>query len=572
MWQFAKSMRPYLTPNKSYIWGALIFGLLLALIRLAQAYLVKPIFNTGLDPESAIEETIYLALVLSTLALINIPVRFCHFYWLRHMVTDSGCRLRLDIYQRLQNFKMETVANTKEGQLTAKIVTDVQLLMVGVQGLIELIREPFLALSLLGLAFYIDWQLTLVILATAPLLVLIFHRTGKRVKHYQNIVQDKIGNMTHHASEGLNGQKFIKVFNLQHYAHQRFQKQQEDCFQAQMKAIRVEELASPLVEFVGAITLCGILLFAHFRVQQGQISTGDFISFITTLVFIMDPVRKFSRINLKINQGQAAGERLEELLNCELEEDLGSSKMQEFSEQIEFRDVRFSYNEGTEVLKGISFVVKKGQKVAFVGPSGSGKSTIIDLLMRLYNIQKGEYLIDRVSSKNLDLFSLRGLFSPVSQDVFLLNDCVRENISLGREISDEDLELACNVSHAKEFIGQLPNGENTIIGDRGNQLSGGQKQRLTIARAFLKNSAIYLLDEATSSLDNRSEKIIQEALDEVSENKTVIAVAHRLSTIRDFDQIYVLQDGLIVESGNHQELMAANGVYKKLYDMPKYQT
>jgi subfamily B ATP-binding cassette protein MsbA len=346
----------------------------------------------------------------------------------------------------------------------------------------------------------------------------------------------------------------------------RFLRSQNYYFDYTMRTSKVEEIAHPFVELVGAIAFSCIIVFAYFRIKTGAMTIGDFIQFATALALLMDPIRKYSQANVKLGQGLAAADRINQILDLDEEVDRGTYEVKHFESEIIVKDVTFSYGEG-EVLKNLSLSVKKGQKVALVGLSGSGKSTLINLLLGLYPIENGSITIDGRKLSEIELRPLRKLFGLVSQDVFLFHDTIRSNLTIGGLFTDEQIRKALEVSYASEFVDKLPNGLETVIGDRGAKLSGGQQQRLTIARAFLQNTDILLFDEATSALDNESEKVVQRALEAIAGNKTVIAVAHRLSTVQDYDRIFVLKDGSLVEEGPHAELIAKNGEYKKLYEL-----
>jgi len=293
---------------------------------------------------------------------------------------------------------------------------------------------------------------------------------------------------------------------------------------------------------------------------------GEFISFIAALALFMDPIRKFSQANVRLSQAQAAAERIFGIFNLEEEKDNGTEIVSNFNDSIKVSNLTFSYGEG-DVIKDLNLEIKKGQKVALVGLSGSGKSTLINLLLGLYPIEKGSIEIDGHQIDKIKLKNLRDLFGLVSQDIFLFNDSVKTNLFLDQNIEQEQLAQALDVAYAKDFVEKLPQGDETLVGDRGARLSGGQQQRLTIARAYLQNTDILLFDEATSALDNESEKVVQKALENLAGEKTVIAVAHRLSTIQDFDQIFVMHEGKLVEQGTHNELMANQHEYAKLYEL-----
>jgi subfamily B ATP-binding cassette protein MsbA len=346
----------------------------------------------------------------------------------------------------------------------------------------------------------------------------------------------------------------------------RFEKIQDLFLEHRKKSNAAEEHSHPLIELVGSVAFGGVIIFAHHRISSGALTTGGFISFVAALAMFMDPVRKFSKANAKLNQARAASSRIMNLLNLEEEKETGTKTLSSFNSSIEFQNVSFSYGDG-DVLKNFSVTIKKGQKLGLVGLSGSGKSTLVSLLLRLYPIEKGRILIDGVDFHEYTIESVRNLFALVSQDIFLFNDTVKENLLVGENHTVDEIQNSLEISYAHDFINELPQKIETHIGDRGLRLSGGQNQRLTIARAFLKDRDVLLFDEATSALDNESEKIVQAALERVAGHKTVIAVAHRLSTLKEFDHIVVMKNGMKVEEGNHQSLIQLQGEYSKLYQL-----
>jgi len=563
---FIKSIWPYIKPHKSRILGAVALSFVLAALKGAQAYLVKPIFDRGLSDSATTEDAIILASILMGLLIINFPARFFHFYWIRYVVDRATCSVRLEMFKKIQHLPMTFYNRNKQGVVISNLLNDTQTFSQGFKGSIDLIREPLTAVCMLSLACYQDWQLTLVIFAVAPLFIIIFNKSGKKVKENQSIVQEEIGRMTHNIAEGIGAQKISKAFNLQKFIVKRFSKSQESYFSSVMKTTVVEEIAHPMVELVGGIAFSGIIIFAHKRISSGAMTTGDFVSFITAMALFMDPIRKYSQANIKLSQAKAAGERIFGLLKEPEELDAGRFDNFEFKDKIEIDDVTFSYGEG-KVINNMSLTIKKGEKVALVGLSGSGKSTLINLLLGLYPIVEGEIRIDGVPLKEIKLKALRNIFGLVSQDIFLFNDTIKTNLEVGNERDPSNIKKALEVSYAHEFVNKLTAGIKTLIGDRGTRLSGGQQQRLTIARAFLIDSPVLLFDEATSALDNESEKVVQKALEKIASTKTVIAVAHRLSTIQEYDKIYVLHEGHLVEKGTHFELLGKKGEYAKLYEL-----
>lgn len=559
-------MFPYLRP----FWKQAVFAAVLAFplsaIKAYEAFLVKDIFDKGFSPNSTFEDARNLALILVGLGILNYPLRYYHYFGLRQVVDKSTRRIRSAIYNKFQVLPAKYYSQQKQGTLVSTIMADTAVFSEAFKNSLEVVREPITALSLLGVAFYHDWQLTLIIFATAPLFIITLHFSGKRIRKYTGKAQQDNAEMTHIVGEALGGQKIVKAFGLQEYIINRFEKFQERLLFHRRMSNSAEEISHPLVELIGSFAFAGVIVFAHHRITSGQLTTGGFISFVAALAMFMDPVRRFSKANAKLNQAQAAATRIFGLLDVKEEPSVDLKELAGFNSTIEFKNITFSYGEGT-VLKNFNLLIKKGEKIGLVGLSGSGKSTLVSLLLRLYDVNEGEILIDGVNINEFTLPSVRRVFGLVSQDIFLFNDSVRENLTTGDVHTDEEIRHALEISYAWEFVKDLPQGLETTIGDRGLRLSGGQSQRLTIARAFLKNRDVLLFDEATSALDNESEKIVQAALERVAGHKTVIAVAHRLSTLKDFNRIVVMKDGQKIEEGSHSQLMEKNGEYRKLYEL-----
>jgi subfamily B ATP-binding cassette protein MsbA len=561
-----KLMFPYLRPFWKQALLATLLAFPLAAIKAYEAFLVKDIFDKGFAAGSTSEDARNLALLLVGLGLLNYPMRYFHYFSLRQIVDRSTRKIRSRIYEKFQNLPTSFYSTNKQGTLISTIMNDTMVFSEAFKNSLEVVREPITAISLLGVAFYHDWQLTLIIFATAPFFIVVFHYTGKRIRRYVGMAQQDTANMTHIVGEALGGQKIIKAFGLKNYIINRFEKAQSLFLDHRTKSNSAEEHSHPLVELIGSLAFAGVIVFAHYRISTGQLTTGGFISFVAALAMFMDPVRRFSKANAKLNQAQAAATRIFALLDVPEEKEFQLKELKSFEHTIEFKNVSFTYGEGY-VLKKFNLVIHKGEKVGLVGLSGSGKSTLISLLLRLYPVSEGEILIDGVNINDFSLSSLRKTFALVSQDIFLFNDTIREILTTGDVHSEEEIRHALEISYAWEFVKDLPEGLNTQIGDRGVRLSGGQSQRLTIGRAFLKNRDVLLFDEATSALDNESEKIVQAALERVAGHKTVIAVAHRLSTLKDFTRIVVMKDGQKIEEGTHAELIDKNGEYRKLFEL-----
>ncbi len=561
-----KRLLPYILPYKFKVAGVIIFSACLATIGGWQVSLVKPLFDAGLSPTATIGEVAFLAGQLLFLGILNFPCRFFHFYWLRFIRDRATCALRLELFNKLLKLPVSFFNRSKQGQVISRIINDSDRFAMGLKASIDLIREPLKALVYLGMAFWADWQLTAVILAITPFLLIIFGVSGRRIRRNQGEVQKECGELTHSIAESFGANKITKAFNLQKFIFHRFDNSQKTFFSAQMKTTFVEEISHPFVELVGACAFSGVIVFAHYRIQSGAVTVGEFVAFVAALALFMDPIRKFSEANVHLGQAYAASDRLQELFDLPEETDQGKVELAKFEQDIAVRGLTFRYEE-TDVIKGLDLTVKKGEKVAIVGNSGAGKSTFVDLLLGFYPVERGSILIDGHPLSELTLASLRNLFGLVGQELFLFHDSVRANLCLGRDFSEAAIWQALEVAYASGFVRQLSCGLDTVIGDRGVRLSGGQQQRLTIARAYLQDAPILLFDEATSALDNESEKVVQKALENLAGHKTVIAVAHRLSTIQDFDRIYVVKEGKLIEQGNHRELMALGGEYAKLYEL-----
>jgi len=559
-------MFPYLRPFWKEALLATVLAFPLAAIKAYEAFLVKDIFDKGFAAGSSSDDARNLAFILIGLGILNYPLRYFHYFGLRQVVDKSTRLIRSRIYEKFQLLPAKYYSQQKQGTLISTIMSDTMVFSEAFKNSLEVIREPITAISLLGVAFYHDWQLTLIIFATAPLFIVTLHFSGKRIRRYVGKAQQDNAEMTHIVSEALGGQKIIKAFGLKEYIVSRFERMQIQFLAHRKKSNSAEEASHPLVELIGSFAFGGVIIFAHHRIASGELTTGGFISFVAALAMFMDPVRRFSKANAKLNQAQAAAVRIFGLLEVKEEMEEHLQELKAFNETIQFKNVTFSYGEGN-VLKDFNLIINRSEKVGLVGLSGSGKSTLVSLLLRLYPVTEGEILIDGVNINHYSLASVRRVFGLVSQDIFLFNDTIRENLTTGDVHTDEEIMHSLEISYAWEFVKDMPQGLETQIGDRGLRLSGGQSQRLTIARAFLKNRDVLLFDEATSALDNESEKIVQQALERVAGHKTVVAVAHRLSTLKDFNRIVVMKDGCKIEEGSHSELLVKNGEYKKLFEL-----
>jgi subfamily B ATP-binding cassette protein MsbA len=455
--------------------------------------------------------------------------------------------------------------------MMSRITSDVQTVRFCIVNTLQVVfREPFLIIGYIVAMISISWQLSLFSIIYLPIIALIIGRVVKKLRHPALKAQQNFGELTSVLDESLSGVKVIKAYNAEGFFRRKFNAINDKYSDISRRMMYRQQMASPMSEFLGIAAAAGLLIFGGTLVLSGEgtLDGSGFIAYIAIFTQITRPMRSFTDAFANINQGIAAGGRVLELLDTKstiTSPEDGGLELTDFKDGIEFRNVKFGYEESREVLGGINFSVKKGQTVALVGPSGGGKSTTSDLIPRFYDITAGEILIDGHNIKEYNLRSLREAMGIVSQETILFNDSIENNIRLGNDKATmEEIVKAARIANAHDFITESPEGYQTNIGDRGTKLSGGQRQRLSIARAVLKNPDILILDEATSALDTESEKLVQEALDKLLAGRTSVIIAHRLSTIKNADKILVIDQGHIVEEGTHPELIAKGGIYAKL--------
>ncbi len=484
--------------------------------------------------------------------------------------------VRNDLYRHLNELSLGYFHRTRTGQLISRITSDVNLVNGGVSaGFVTLIKNPLLILAYLGMAFYLSWELTLAALIILPTSLLLIGFIGSRLRRASAFSQEKMAEVTSVLQETISGVRVVKAFAMEEFEIRKFRTVAHDYFKALLHITRVSKLAGPLTEFLGAVVGVGILWFGGQQVLLGEgLSPGEFMLFLLAIFSLMQPVKELSSVNTRLQEAAAAGERIFAIIDLapEVASLPGAQKIERFERSIRFERVAFAYDNetgaATEVLREVSFEVKKGEMIALVGFSGAGKSTLVDLLPRFYDPQQGRIFLDGLDLREIEVKSLRRLMGIVTQETILFHDSVRNNIAYGlQEISEEKLIQAAEAANAHQFIAELPQGYATVIGERGVKLSGGQRQRLAIARALLKNPPILILDEATSALDSESEMLVQQAIERLMANRTSFVIAHRLSTILHAHQIIVLDKGRIVQRGTHDELLGQKGIYQKLYKM-----
>ncbi len=482
--------------------------------------------------------------------------------------------LRVDLHKKIVSLPLSFFTKKRKGDLTSRLTSDLVEIEWSIMSSLEMIfKDPLTIIVYLITLIIISPKLTLFVVVLFPITGIIIGLIGKSLKKSSDKGQAKMGNLLSIIDENISGLRIIKAFNIEKKININFQKESISYRNIMTKLLRKKDLSSPMSEFLSTIVLVVVMWLGGQLVLSGQssLSGQEFIGYILIFSQIIPPAKSLTTSYYHIKKGTAAAERVYEILDTknEIIENKNATKVI-FSKDIAFENVSFSY-EKNNVLSNITFKIKKGEMVALVGQSGSGKSTISDLLNRFYDIEKGRILIDQTNIKDIGFTNLRELIGVVTQDSILFNDTIYNNIKLGKiNASEEEIINAAKTANAHSFILETEKGYSTNIGDRGDKLSGGQKQRICIARAILKNPEILILDEATSSLDTESEKLVQEALEKLMKNRTSLVIAHRLSTIKNADEIIVLENGTIRERGSHDELIAANKHYKKLCDLQSF--
>ena len=481
--------------------------------------------------------------------------------WVARRIVEN---LRLDAFRNLMTLPVRFYDANSAGVVTSKLTFDTeQVAKASTTVAMSAVRDTLTIVGMIGYMLYLDWRLTLIFAVTVPFMGYYLRSMTPKIRASGRAVQDTMGLITKVSEESISGQRMVKIFGGGDYEYQRFASAVGKNRHMHIRFIRTSNLNSLVIELLAAVALGLVVFYA-----TGRFTAGEFAAFIGALLMLIAPIKSLSSMNEDLQLGIAAAQSLFALIDTPPEPDDGEHEIPRARGAIEFRGVSLRYEHAKRLaLDNLSFSVQPGEKVALVGRSGGGKTTLVNLLPRFYELQQGLVLLDGIDVRALTLRNLRSQFALVSQDVVLFNDTVYNNIAYGalRDVGEERVIAAAKAAHAWGFIEQLPNGLHTEIGDRGTRLSGGQRQRLAIARAILKDAPILLLDEATSALDTESEQHVQAALDELMRNRTTLVIAHRLSTIENADRILVMEQGNIVESGTHAELLAANGHYAKLY-------
>jgi len=535
-------------------------------------------FTKIIVEQGKIDALIFICVTVIIIFFLKNLFRYAALYFLapvRHGIVKD---IRNELFGKLLSLPLSFYSNEKKGDVLTRMTSDVSEIEYGIISMLEItFREPVTIVVYLGAMIFMSPELTLFVLLMLVATGFIVGKIGKSLKRTSAKGQSKLGELTQIIEESISGLRIIKAFTAEPFQQERFERENSSYLQLMSKMQRRKDLSSPLSEFLGISIVVMVLWLGGKLVLSPEVNLEPetFIAFMVIFSQLIPPAKSFSSAYYNIQKGLASSERVYKILDAvnPITEKPDAKPIDQFNNSIEFNNVSFSYNnfDNKQILNNIQLSVKKGKMIAIVGQSGSGKSTLANLLPRFYDVNAGQILIDGNDIRDYKIKDLRQLFGVVSQEAILFNDTVANNISFGlKNVSKDDIIRAAKIANAHEFISKLENGYDTVIGDRGSKLSGGEKQRLTIARAVLSDPPILILDEATSSLDTESEKLVQDAIYRLMEHRTSIVIAHRLSTIQYADEIVVMQNGNIIERGNHIGLMSKNGAYRKLVEMQQF--
>jgi len=564
----------YIRPYHAKLFWAVMAMIVYAVSSTSFAALMKPMLDGSFVERDQTAIAVVPVLILLVFLMRGIAT-FVSTYLMSTIGWQVVKEIRQQVFDKYLDMPTTQFDSTSSGEMISRVTYNVRnIAVVAAESLTVLVRDTLTIIGLLSLMLYHSWKLSLGILILCPLIALIIYIVGKRFRRLNRGIQESMGDVASVIEEAVEGQRLVKIFGAHQYERDRFEKVNERNRVLTLKEIVTAAASSPLVQFLVAIALSAIVYLGSSGFMVGQVSVGVFMSFITAMMMIFAPLKSLTNVNAKIQAGIAAGESVFAVLDDESEQDNGVIELDAAEVKVSFDSVGFSYSQDKPVLRDISFEVDRGEVVALVGGSGSGKSTIANLLPRLYNIDSGVISINGSDIRDYTLESLRKHISYVGQEVVLFNDTTLANIAYGqmKGSGSDVVKKACELANADAFIEKLSDGYQTVLGENGVMLSGGQRQRIAIARAILKDAPLLVLDEATSALDTESERKVQQGLTELMKDRTTIVIAHRLSTIENADRIVVIDNGSIVETGTHSELLGKKGYYSFLQGVTNTET
>ena len=610
MKDFIQILRRFVPPYKKYLFLNIFFNIFSTVLSLFSFALIIPILEilfkmkeisynfipwetTGMDLKDIAINNFYwfiteqinthseawALMILGAFLVVMTFAKTCTSYLSSYFMIPirSGVvrDIRTFVFKKVISLPIGFFTTERKGDVMSRMTGDVAEIENSIMASLDMMfKNPIMIIIYLGTMFAISWQLTIFVLILLPVAGFVMGQIGKKLKRTSLEAQQQWGGLMSQIEETLGGLRIIKAFNAEHKILDRFIKSNNKFFKITNRISRRQAMAHPMSEFLGTCTIAIVLWYGGSLILSGDntISAADFIYYLVIFYSIINPAKDLSKAAYAVQRGLASMQRVDKILSAEnpIKSPTNPVRIDSLNDKIEYRDISFKYN-ADWVIKDVNLTIKKGQTVALVGQSGSGKSTMADLLPRFYDVEKGGIFIDGVNIKDMAVFDLREMMGNVNQEAILFNDSFYNNITFGVEhATKEQVIEAAKIANAHDFIMATEEQYNTNIGDRGCRLSGGQRQRISIARAILKNPPILILDEATSALDTESERLVQEALENLMKNRTTLVIAHRLSTIKDADLICVMHEGKIVESGRHDELIALNSYYKRLVDMQKF--